>query len=82
MEIKKNRVAIEKIQKQSFLVDTAKQNYEYESYKFKVVGIGEEVLDQTLVGKTIVKAMQHGLGVELEGKEVIFIKEEDIIAVV
>ncbi len=82
MEIKptKNRIFLERIKKESLLVTQGEQRYDYEDYKFKVIALGKDVEDKTLLGKTIVKSKQIGLDVKIEGKEIVIIREDDILA--
>lgn len=82
MEIKptKNRIFLERIKKESLLATQGEQRYDYEDYKFKVIALGKDVEDKTLLGKTIVKSKQIGLDVKIEGKEIVIIREDDILA--
>jgi len=81
MEIKpkKDRVFLEKIKKSNLLTSSSNQEFDFEDYKFKVIAIGDSVVDRDLVGQTIIKQKQTGLNVELEGKEIIVIREDDIL---
>jgi len=80
MELKKNRVLVEYINKNSLLASKEERKYDYEEYKFKVVEISPNVIDRTLVGKTILKQKNLGIPLPLEGKEYLVITEDDILA--
>lgn len=79
IELKPNRVALQKIKKTSLLTSQADQNYDYEPYKFKVVAIGKDV-EEKYLNSTILKQKGLGIEVELDGQELIIIRDEDILA--
>lgn len=81
LKLKKDRIALERIKKTNLLAST-ENKYDYEDYKFKVIELGEEVKDKSLKDQIIIKQAKLGIEIEHEGKTIIIVREDDILAII
>lgn len=78
IKLKGSKLGIEKVKKENLLASSS-NNYDYETYIFKIIYIGEDSKEE-LLGKKIVTREKPGIQIQLNGKDLIIISETDIIA--